>query len=83
VERAEQTQPVEPRQEQIEDDEVVALRFGQAQTLLAVSRAQDCEAFGLEPTRNEIQDSRLIFDDENPQLLPAGATLTHFSPTWR
>src|SRR5438874_3434720 len=83
LERAEHAQPVEPRQEQVEDDEVAADRFGKAEPLLAVSRSENGETFGLEPARHEVQDPRLIFDDENPHLLPASATLTHLLLTLR
>src|SRR5439155_24483007 len=65
LERAEHTQPVEARQEQVEDDQVAAQSFGKAEPLLAVSRSENGEAFGLESTRDEVQDPRLIFDDEN------------------
>src|SRR5437763_480970 len=51
--------------------------LGKAKPFLAVSRAQHGEPLRLQPAREELQDSRLIFDDENPHLLPAGRTLTH------
>src|SRR5436190_12314243 len=80
LERPEDAQTVKTRQQEIEDDEVAAESFGKAEPLLAISRAAHREALRLEPARKEVQDSRLIFDDENPHCSLRAPTITHRSP---
>src|SRR5438876_3731410 len=66
VQRTQHAQPVEPGQEQIEQHEVVRVALRTLEALAAIASAVDCETLGLQPSREEAEDSRLILDHQNP-----------------
>src|SRR5947208_4502998 len=61
-------QPVESRQEEIEDDEVIAAAARAPETACAVSCGVDREPLGLEPPPHEREDPRLVLDDQDRHL---------------
>src|SRR5438034_890769 len=64
-------EPVELREQQVKDDEVVPSPGGLLNAGAAVGRAVDGEAFSLEAAGQERQDPRLVLDDKDPHL-PTG-----------
>ena len=57
---------VDPRQEQIEQDEVVGVALRALQTLAAVARSVDRKTLRFEPSCEEPEDPRLILDHQDP-----------------
>ena len=79
AELGEQPEPVEPRQQQVEHDELVRAFGGETQSGRPVLGTVDDEAFGFEPDAQELENPRLVLDDENPHLIPPGADPTTVS----
>ena len=67
---------VELRQEQVEDDEVVAPAGRLLDAGPPVGRAVDGEAFSFEATGQERQDPGLVLDDKDAHLPPRRGRLT-------
>ena len=67
---AQDAQPVESRQQQVEDDEVVRALRRASQRVEPVQRGVDREALGLEAAREEREDPRLVLDDQDPHSPP-------------
>ena len=61
----EETEPVEAGQQQIEDDELVRLGQRCCEPRGAVFDAVDDEPLGLEPEPQELEDPRLVLDDQD------------------
>ena len=59
-------QAVQPRQEQIEQHEVVRVALCALEPLATVARAVDRKALGLQSSCQETEDSRLVLDHQNP-----------------
>ena len=58
--------PVEMREQQIEDDELVTAGLGQLEGSVPIVRAVHLEPFGGERPRDEADDPRLIVDHQHP-----------------
>ena len=71
----EQSQPVDPRQEQVEQDEVVLRREREAEAGGPVLGAVHDETLGLQSFAEEFQDPRLILDDEHSHVRIAPSNL--------
>src|SRR5581483_1150139 len=56
----------EPRQQQVEDDELVRLGETEPQAAGAVLGAVDRKALGLAPKPQELEDPRFVLDDQDP-----------------
>src|SRR5581483_7180499 len=82
-ELGEQPHPVEPRQQQVEDDELVRLGEPEAQTGRAVLDAVDRKALGLEPQSQELEDPRFVLDDQDPHGRASGESITLGRGTFR
>src|SRR5581483_1881265 len=65
-----QAQAVDARQQQVEDDELVRSAERELEPCRPVLGGVDHEPLGLEPQPEEIQDPRLVLDDENPHPRP-------------
>ena len=59
-------QPVDAREQEVEDDEVVRCAACPVDCLGAVSRPVDSESFRLETSHEERKDTRLILHDQDP-----------------
>ena len=65
ADRLEHLQPTELGEEDVEQDQREVLRACQRQTLIAVVRAGDRVAVGLEPALHELGDRALVFDHQD------------------
>ena len=59
------TEAVDPRQEQIEQHEVVGVALRALQALATVARSVDRKTLRLEPSCEEPEDPRLILDHQD------------------
>ena len=74
VQLAQDAQAVEPREEEVEQDEVVGMATRPFEPLGSVLGAVDEEAFSLQSSRQEPEDAGLVLDDQDPHG-PLSATL--------
>ena len=65
VQPAHHLDPVQPRQHQVEDDEVGTVELGLTQRLRPVLRLEGLEAGPLEIAGDDLDDRRLVVDDED------------------
>ena len=75
VQAAHYLDPVEARQHHVEDDEVGLVEVGQAQRLRAVHRLVGLEAGALEVAGDDLDDRRLVVDDEDGAVALRGHRL--------
>jgi hypothetical protein len=64
--------PVEPRQHQVEDEEIRTVEIGLAQRLRPVRRLEGLEAGPLEVAGDDLDDRRLVVDDEDAAVAGLG-----------
>lgn len=64
--------PVETRQHQVEDEEVGTVELGLAQRLRPVLRLHRLEAGPLEVAGDDLDDRRLVVDDEDGAVVGLG-----------
>jgi len=68
-------EPVEAREQEVEDDRVAVSCQRPAQAFRAVPCALDAEALGLETSGQEREDARLVLDDQDLHCRRATLTL--------
>jgi hypothetical protein len=73
-------QTVHPRQEQVEQDQVVMIAGGALEALSAVTRRVHRKPFSFESPHDEAENARLVFDHQNAHRK---LTLTETQMTWK
>jgi hypothetical protein len=68
LQRLQHGEPVELREQQVEDDEVEAIAQAALEAVLAVAASLDAEPFGGEAPDQERLDAGLVLDDEDPHV---------------